>query len=375
MRYREGQKIWEARLYVPVQYRALYDGKREVSFYAKRRDDALAKRERARQDMLENRTGAAKGTFGEYLERWLESLNALGAVSERTAADHRYYTERHLIPGLGKKKLRELAAEDLDTLYARLFKNGVGVRSINHVHSAARVALQRAVKKRIIPYNPARDADPPRYSTDEREYRTLSWEEIGRFFEAAKGDRYEAFFVVATLSGIRPAELRALAWEDAKLEVGHLTIRRTVSQGKAGPFIRNATKTGKARTVPLLPEAVAALKAHRARQNEERMAKRGIWREQDLVFADHEGGIVRRENLSRRHFKPLLERAGLPKDIRLYDLRHTFATRWIESGEQIETLSGILGHARISTTSDKYLHPSNQARRDAMGRFGRELGG
>ena len=71
------------------------------------------------------------------------------------------------------------------------------MRTINHAHEAARVVLQRAVKKRLVPFNPDKDADPPRYSTAEREYATLSAEEIGRFFGAAAelGGRFEALFV------------------------------------------------------------------------------------------------------------------------------------------------------------------------------------
>ena len=114
--------------------------------------------------------------------------------------DYRYYAEKHLIPAdkLGDVPLPELTAEDFDLLYGRLAKDGVGPRTVNHVHSNARVALQRAVKKRLVPYNPVRDADPPRYSTDERKYVLLYEDDVERFFEAASGDRYEALFVRAS---------------------------------------------------------------------------------------------------------------------------------------------------------------------------------
>ena len=94
--------------------------------------------------------------------------------------------------------LADVTAEDLDPLYARLVKEGVGARTINHVHAAARVSLQRAVKKRLIPYNPTRDADPPRYSTSEREYLVLCEDEVARFFEAAEG-------TASRLSSLRPS--------------------------------------------------------------------------------------------------------------------------------------------------------------------------
>ena len=64
---------------------------------------------------------------------------------------------------------------------------------------------------------------------------------------------------------------------------------------------------------------------------------------------------MRRNNLHRRSYKPLLRRAGLP-DIRLYDLRHTFATLMFENSEQLKLISEMLGHASIAITLDTYSH-------------------
>lgn len=359
-------------MYIPKRLRPLYDGKREVSFYSKVQQEALEKRAKAKREMDEGYAAGTKGdTLAAYLRRWLDALDTLGSVSRRTASDYRYYSEKYLIPNIGDMRLSRLGVEDFDVLYASLTKKGVGARTVNQVHATARVALQRAVKKRLISYNPVRDADVPRYSTDTREYRTLSWEEVERFFTAVQGDRYEAYFVFAVLSGVRPQELRALSWEDMDFDKGQATIRRAVEEMRGEqPVIRNTTKTKKARIVPLLPEAISALKAHRARQNEERLGKAGLWKDRGLVFPNALGGITRGGNLAKRHMKPALERASLPKEIRVYDLRHTFATLWVEGGEGISTLSGILGHARTSTTSDRYVHPGDRARDEAMGRFG-----
>jgi integrase len=151
-----------------------------------------------------------------------------------------------------------------------------------------RVALQQAVKKRLVPYNVVRDAEPP--AQRQREIKTLSREEVATFFEAAKGDRYEAFFVMGALSGLRPGEMLALRWADLQLpegsgEPGVARIRRSLSRLPSGKLlIRETTKTGRGRAVHLLHEVVAAFKAHRRRQLEERMAKGASWDEQDLVF-------------------------------------------------------------------------------------------
>jgi integrase len=110
--------------------------------------------------------------------------------------------------------------------------------------------------------------------------------------------------------------------------------------------LRETTKTRRRRTVPLFPEIVEALKAHRLRQLDERLRYDGAWEDQDLVFPNKKGGIMRIDNLRYRHFKPLLEAAGLPS-VRLYDLRHSFSTLWVESGEDLELLQRIIGHTSI----------------------------
>jgi integrase len=74
------------------------------------------------------------------------------------------------------------------------------------------------------------------------------------------------------------------------------------------------------------------------------------------------------------HFKPLLERAGLP-DVRFYDLRHTFATLWLESGENPKILQEILGHSRIDVTLNVHSHVLPHIQRDVMDRFGQRFFG
>jgi integrase len=137
-------------------------------------------------------------------------------------------------------------------------------------------------------------------------------------------------------------------------------------------------KTGKHRPVHLFPEVVTALKAHRKRYLEERVMHAATWESlwaqkpdlEGLVFPSIAGGIMLRSNLGARHFKPVLAKAGLPKEVRLYDLRHTFATLWVESGEDLKVLQEVLGHSRYETTANRYVHPSRRAHKEAMARFG-----
>jgi integrase len=369
--------LWEARLSISGQYET-------KSFYGKTQAEARRKREEVRKALeVGHPLDTQRQTVGEYLEEWIEGP-LKGSVALKTYADYAWICRKHLIPEIGRVRLSKLTAEDLDRLYARKSGAGLGPRTVGYIHATVRVALQRAVKKRLIPYNVARDAEPPPLGP-KKERTTLSLAQVANFFKAAAEaeSRFEALFIVAVLAGPRPGELLGLKWPDLVLPdkpntPGEARIRRAVSLVWGTPHLRETTKTGKGRPVHLLPEAVAALKAHRLRYLEERLRYAEVWNAtwraephyEDLVFPSLNGGPMDRDNLAARHFKPLLKRAQLP-DIRLYDLRHTFATLWLESGEHPKILQEILGHSRISITLDTYSHVTPHMQREAMGRFGR----
>jgi len=80
------------------------------------------------------------------------------------------------------------------------------------------------------------------------------------------------------------------------------------------------------------------------------------YQQNDLVFATPEGGPLAPRNLKWRHFRPILKRANLPQDFRLYDLRHSCATLLVAAGEHPKVVSERLGHATVTLTLDVYSH-------------------
>ena len=109
--------------------------------------------------------------------------------------------------------------------------------------------------------------------------------------------------------------------------------------------------------------AVDALRRHRARQLEERLAAIA-WEDNGLVFANEVGRPVEATNLLRRSFHPLLERAGLPH-IRFHDLRHTAATLLLAQGMHPKIVAEMLGHSAIAVTLDLYSHVTPTMQRQA----------
>jgi integrase len=110
------------------------------------------------------------------------------------------------------------------------------------------------------------------------------------------------------------------------------------------------------RSVSLSKTAVAAIRAHRTRQNKANLAT-PHWRDNGLVFPNRIGGPMDHNNLYYRDYKPLLKRANLDdRGFTFHALRHTFATALFERGEHPKVVQSLLGHSSITQTMDTYSH-------------------
>jgi integrase len=155
--------------------------------------------------------------------------------------------------------------------------------------------------------------------------------------------------------GMRQAEILGLRWPDVDLDAGALRVRQTL-QRVGGETITKEPKTARSRrTLALSPSLVAALVAHKDRQEFERKRARSRWQESGLVFTSTVGTALETRNLTRE-FKRHLAAAELPDSLRFYDMRHAAASLLIADGLPITVVSAMLGHALTSTTLNVYTH-------------------
>src|SRR5215211_4491511 len=289
-------------------------------------------------------------SVGNYLEQWLETA-VRGTVRPRTYERYRSIVQVHLVPAIGRVKLKSLTPAHVRGLYRQKLDGGLSPQSVVHIHRTLSKALKQAVSDGLIPRNVAASVKPPQPRREEM--RPLSREQVRTFLDAVTGDRLEALYVVAVTTGLRRGELQGLKWEDIDLDAGTLQVRRSLSEPKGG-YIFEAPKSGKGRSVRLTQRAVAVLKAHRKRQLEERMERGALWQENGLVLPSSVGTPLLGGNLNRA-FKSALRRAGLP-EIRFHDLRHTCATLLLRQGVNPKFVQELLGHADVSLTLNVYSH-------------------
>ena len=300
----------------------------------------------------------SKETVGAFLREWSSAIRE--TVRTSTATSYRMNAEWYIIPHLGTIPLQRLTSAHLNTFYADLLtdgrrrgEGGLSPRTVRYVHTIIRKALADAVRWNKLPRNVADQADPPRRRTAP-EMRVWSADEVRVLLEHVHDERLYAAWLLFVTTGMRRGEVAGLRWESVDLEANRLSVTRTLISVQNVMTI-STPKTDKGRRqIALDPATVAALRAHRIRQSEERLQWGAAWEDNGLVFCWENGKAIHPDRLSQQ-FHRYIKCLGLPR-IRLHDLRHTYATLALRAGVPAKIVSERLGHSTISITLDTYSH-------------------
>lgn len=302
-------------------------------------------------------------TINEYLDKWLETA-ARPRLRERTFESYEDVLRLYIRPAIGGKKLSDIRPLDLQALYSNLQERGLSARTIRYAHSVLASSLTQAVKWRMAAQNPALLVELPRSSR--KEMAALSPDSAARFLAEATRDHLGVLFAFALATGLRPSEFMGLQWKDIELGTGIVTVCRTLVRRKGGGWYYGEPKTPRSRrNIPLPVSMLRALITHKRQQAETRMKAGAEYQNNDLVFATNDGTPLMLRNIIRRHFRPILKRAGLPETLRLYDLRHTCATLMLSAGVHPKVASERLGHSSVMLTMDVYSHVLPSMQQDA----------
>ncbi|MEU8727696.1 MULTISPECIES: tyrosine-type recombinase/integrase [Actinomycetes] len=370
----------------------------------KRVQDSARTQEDARKKLTELLRQADEGipvssenwTLADFLTYLLKNI----VSQERRPKTYQGYesvVRLHLVPGLGKKRLGKLNAQDVRLFINRVrsecqcCRNGwdasrekpvccalkggqccdsrLSTRMVQFIHAFLRNALECAVREEIIARNVAKlvKVPVPKYKVN----RGLTAPQARAVLKAARDHRLYALYVLALCLGLRRGELLGLRWTDVDLEVDKLEVVQSL-QRVAGrlQFVRPKT-SGSERTVPLPPICVEALKEHRKKQFVERSDRWEEWKEHGLVFPSRCGTPMEPDNI-RRSWGAIRKSTGLG-DMRFHDLRHTCVTLLLNLGVPPQVVRDIVGHSDIEVTMTIYAHVSLDDKRNALHKLGNTL--
>ena len=289
----------------------------------------------------------------QAVDDWLDG--GLPGRSERTRSIYREALTP-LLDRIGSRPLRELTARDVRK----------GLDAISDTLSTRYLQIARASLARAIRYAEAHDlvgrnvatlVDSPTGQVG-RPSRSLTLDQSRALLQAAQNSRLNAYVVLSLTVGIRTEEARELHWDHVDLDGDPSAARPVPPSVAVWHSVRQGgdTKTARSRRTLALPEAaVQALKEHRKRQAEDRLAAGPLWQDHGLVFASAIGTPLDAANV-RREFRKITEAAGLGTGLAPRDLRHTFLSLMSADGVPIEEIARLAGHNRTATTELIYRH-------------------
>jgi integrase len=306
----------------------------------------------------------ARATFKEFLEEWFENI-CKQRVRQNTFAHYRYQIERYAYPVIGSMRLQSVSTLTLEKFYNSILKTPgskeqgkINAEGIRYLNTVIKSAFQHAVKCNLVVKNPAIGVTLPR--RPHREMRAMNPEEARRFLETVKSHRWGIVYKFALITGMRPEEYMGLKWQDLNLSAennqSYLSVRRALVWHRGGGWTIEEPKTLKSRRMlPLSDSLASELMNHRASQELARQKWGDKWKGGEWVFTCQDGRPLNLRKLAH-FYKELLVKAGLPREMRLYDLRHSCATLLLVQGINPKIVSERLGHSSVVLTLDTYSH-------------------
>ena len=307
----------------------------------------------------------------DWLIQWLENY-IHPSVKVRTYERYRLIVEQHIKDKTGSIELNNLSPLVLQSFITELLQSGnkktgkgLSANSVNAVISVIQSSLKTAHLLGLTKEYTADKLKRPKLKekpvecfTKPVECFTLAEQkQIEQAILNGKKDKLYGI-ILCLYSGLRIGELIALQWSDIDFTKGILTVSKSCHDGKAGLIIDEPKTATSRRVIPLPKQLLPILK--------------GIKKKSDSSSVVSANGSTVSVRSYQRSFELLLKKLKIPHR-GFHSLRHTFATRALECGMDVKTLSEILGHKNPTVTLNRYAHSLMEHKADMMNRLGKLL--
>lgn len=356
----------------------------QKSIYGKTQEEVRRKLSAVIKD-IDDGTYADDGnmTIGRWMDIWIAEYNS--NLKDSTRKSYEDIIRLHIKPGLGAVKLSKLTRLQIQRFYSGLYNNGrlaqgrkrdevsgLSANTVRNIHMVLHKALRDAARPphSLIKFNPAEYVTLPK--AEKREMRALTDEEIVRLLEAMQGDWHYAIIFTALFCGLRRGEVLGLELDryinsrgEGRIDVVYQLQR----EFKTGGQLRLVTlKNDRARSIYPCKEVFAVIDDWLEIREDMRKRADAAWKDSGLLFVGTTGQPLD-DDAVYHAFKRVLKKAGISEEVRMHDLRHTYAMLTLASGTDVKTLQENLGHHDPGFTLRQYGHASKKMRTDAAARM------
>ena len=306
--------------------------------------------------------------YKDWLNLWLDNYIKPSAKI-RTYERYKQIIRTHISKNIGAKEISELSPIVLQTFISDMLNSGnsktgkgLSANFVNTVISVIQNSLKTAYMVNVVSEYTANKIKRP--LTQEKQVDCFSCQEQKRIENYVLNCKKDKLFgvVLCLYTGLRIGELLALMWGDIDFCKGLLFVSKTCHDGNDGKNhirITDSPKTvNSRRVIPLPKQILPYLKS---------LKKRSCC---DYIIADGDKPVFVRSY--QRTFELLLKKLDISHK-GFHSLRHTFATRALECGMDVKTLSELLGHKNATITLNRYAHSLIEHKQDMMNRLGKLL--
>ena len=304
-----------------------------------------------------------KKTFEEVARLWQEDKRLY--VKRSTFAAYILLLDNHLIPSFGQE--RDVTEPKVQDFVLRKLDCGLSQKSVRDMLVVLRMVLKYAVKNGLMEHHEIDVKFPT--ERERKEVQVLSRNSQQRIMRHLKENLspMNLGIYICLCTGLRIGEICALKWEDIDMDSGMIRISKTIQR----IYVKNGTdchteviidtpKTmNSMRMIPIPRDLRRMLHAHRRSADGE-------------CFLITNSPRPVEPRTYRNYYNKLMNELKMPK-LKFHSLRHSFATRCIESRCDYKTVSALLGHSNISTTLNLYVHPNMEQKKRCVEQMFRSL--